>query len=97
MKVVVLNAGSGSQKCSLFEVPGSSLSGEALDPIWEAKLDSTAPDQPKGKLVIHVCRQGEDIEASSNRRECVDDGTNRAPIAYDLGGAGQDSEPGQRG
>ena len=63
MKVVVLNAGSGSQRCSLFELPVGSLSEEPLDPIWEAKLDSTAPDQPKGKLVIRVCLHGEEIEA----------------------------------
>jgi acetate kinase len=63
MKVVVLNAGSGSQKCSLFELPAGPLSDEPRDPIWEAKLDSTAPDQPKGKLVIRISRHGEDIEA----------------------------------
>jgi acetate kinase len=40
MKVVVLNAGSGSQKCSLFELPAGPLSDEPLDPISEAKLDS---------------------------------------------------------
>jgi acetate kinase len=68
MKVVVLNAGSGSQKCSLFELPAGPLSQEPRDPIWEAKLDSTAPDQPKGKLVIRISRHGEDIEAG-----CMDE------------------------
>jgi acetate kinase len=63
MKMVVLNAGSGSQKCSLFELPVGPLSDEPRDPLWEAKLDSTAPDQPKGKLVIRISRHGEDIEA----------------------------------
>jgi acetate kinase len=68
MKMVVLNAGSGSQKCSLFELPVGPLSDEPHDPIWEAKLDSTAPDQPKGKLVIRISRHGEDIEAG-----CMDE------------------------
>jgi hypothetical protein len=63
MKIAVLNAGSGSQKCSLFELPIGPLSDEPHDPIWEAKLDSTAPDQPEGKLVIRISRRGEDIEA----------------------------------
>src|ERR1700733_6499185 len=63
MKIIVLNAGSGSQKCSLFELPIGPLSDEPYDPIWEAKLDSTAPDQPEGKLVIRISRRGEDIEA----------------------------------
>jgi hypothetical protein len=43
MKVVVLNAGFGSQKCSLFEPPIGPLSDEPYDPIWEVNLDSTAP------------------------------------------------------
>jgi acetate kinase len=68
MKIVVLNAGSGSQKCSLFELPFGPLSDEPQDPIWEAKLDSTAPDQPKGKLVIGISRHGEAIEAG-----CMDE------------------------
>ena len=68
MKIVVLNAGSGSQRCSLFELPIGPLSDEPHDPIWEAKLDSTAPDQPEGKLVIRISRHGEDIEAG-----CMDE------------------------
>jgi acetate kinase len=73
MKAVVLNAGSGSQKCSLFELPAGPLSQEPCDPIWEAKLDSTAPDQPKGKLVIYISRHREDIEAG-----CMDEGATTA-------------------
>jgi acetate kinase len=68
MKIVVLNAGSGSQKCSLFELPLGPLPDEPHDPIWEAKLDATAPDQPKGKLLIRISRHGEDIQAG-----CMDE------------------------
>jgi acetate kinase len=73
MNIVVLNAGSGSQKCSLFELPAGPLSEEPDEPIWEAKLDSTAPDQPKGKLVIRISRRGEEIEAG-----CMDEGATTA-------------------
>jgi acetate kinase len=69
MKIVVLNAGSGSQKCSLFELPIGPLSDEPHDPVWEAKLDSTAPDQPEGKLVIRISRRGEDIDAGCMEEE----------------------------
>jgi acetate kinase len=63
MKLLTLNAGSGSQRCTLFELPDGALPTEPLEPIWEAKLDSTAPDQPEGKLVVKVTRGGEDAEA----------------------------------
>ena len=63
MKLLTLNAGSGSQRCSLFELPDGALPSEPLEPIWEAKLDSTAPDQPEGQLVVKVTRGGEDVEA----------------------------------
>jgi acetate kinase len=71
MKIVVLNAGSGSQKCSLFELPIGPIPDEPRDPIWEAKLDSTAPDQPKGKLVIRISRHGEDIDAGWMDKEAT--------------------------
>ena len=43
MMKVVLNAGSDSQKCSLFELPSGPLSEEPHDPIWEAKGVLTFP------------------------------------------------------
>jgi acetate kinase len=63
MKLLTLNAGSGSQRCSLFELPDGVLPTEPLEAIWEAKLDSTTPDQPEGKLVVKVMRGEEDLEA----------------------------------
>ena len=63
MKLLTLNAGSGSQRCSLFELPDGVLPTEPLEAIWEAKLDSTAPDQPEGELVVKVMRGEEDLEA----------------------------------
>lgn len=63
MKIVVLNTGSGSQRCSLFELKGTPPAAEPLDPIWEATLDSTAPGQPPGQLYIRV-RQGTEEAAT---------------------------------
>ena len=63
-KLLVLNAGSGSQRCSLFELPAI-LPDEPLDPVWEAKLDSTEPGQPQGKMILHAVKRGEAIEAGS--------------------------------
>jgi acetate kinase len=42
MNVLVLNAGSGSQMCSLFQV-GTHLSEKPLDPVWEARVETTSP------------------------------------------------------
>jgi acetate kinase len=64
-KILVLNAGSGSQKCSLFEVPDASLPIEPLEPVWESKFDSTAPGQPAGKIILRVRRGDEEIVAGS--------------------------------
>jgi hypothetical protein len=51
MNIVGLNIGSGSQKVSLFPSQEGKRYGDlAKEPIWEAKIDSTAPGQPPGKL-----------------------------------------------
>lgn len=54
MKIAVLNAGSGSGKCSLFDLPDEPLPVHPVEPVWEAKFDSTAPGQPEGQIVIKV-------------------------------------------
>ena len=59
MKILVLNAGSGSQRCSLFDLPDGELPEEPMEPVWEAHLDTGAPGQPEGKLVANVNRAGE--------------------------------------
>lgn len=56
MKIVVLNAGSGSQRCSFFDLPDGGFPTEPMEPLWEAKLDATAPGQPKGKILVRVNR-----------------------------------------
>jgi acetate kinase len=41
MKILVLNAGSSSQKSCLYEMTGDTLPQEPLKPLWEAKVDWT--------------------------------------------------------
>lgn len=41
MKILVLNAGSSSQKICLYEVTGDRLLTEAPEPLWEAAVDWT--------------------------------------------------------
>ena len=57
MKILVLNAGSGSQKCSLFEI-GAALPDDPPEALWEGEIDATAPDQPPGKMFVKAHVQG---------------------------------------
>jgi acetate kinase len=59
MNVLVLNAGSGSQRCSLFQI-GSQIPEVPLEPLWEAQIDSTAPGLTTGELLLKVHQKGQD-------------------------------------
>ncbi|HEY9639001.1 MAG TPA: acetate kinase [Coleofasciculaceae cyanobacterium] len=41
MKILVLNAGSSSQKSSFYNIAGDQLPDEPLTPLWEAQIDWT--------------------------------------------------------
>ncbi len=41
MKILVLNAGSSSQKSCLYEIEGKQLPAESPEPLWEATVDWT--------------------------------------------------------
>jgi acetate kinase len=41
MKILVMNAGSSSQKSCLYEVPASGLPEQPATPVWEAQIDWT--------------------------------------------------------
>ncbi|MEH2422233.1 MAG: acetate kinase [Nostoc sp.] len=41
MKILVLNAGSSSQKSCLYEIADKALSNQALQPLWEGKINWT--------------------------------------------------------
>jgi acetate kinase len=53
MNILVLNAGSGSQRCSLFQV-GDKLPEEPLEPIWKGGIESTFPGQSADELLLTV-------------------------------------------
>ena len=53
ISVLVFNIGSGSQQVSLY---GNRAGNHEFprEPIWEARIDSTAPDQPEDKFYIEI-------------------------------------------
>jgi len=50
--ILVLNAGSGSQKVALYAINSDSEAPSA--PVWEAALNSTTPGQPEGYFVAQI-------------------------------------------
>lgn len=55
MKILVLNAGSSSQKSSLYEIPDDRLPVEPLDPLWEGLIDWThQPGTAELKVKTHT-------------------------------------------
>jgi acetate kinase len=50
--ILVLNAGSGSQKITLYSI--NSDSKTASPPIWQAAINSTTPGQPEGYFVAQI-------------------------------------------
>ncbi|QLE59020.1 acetate kinase [Nostoc sp. TCL26-01] len=51
MKVLILNAGSSSQKSCLYEIPDDAIPTEAPEPLWEGKVNWT---QDRGVAEIEV-------------------------------------------
>ena len=50
--VLVLNAGSGSQKVALYSID-TDAKGPS-DPVWQAAINSTTPGQPEGKFLAQI-------------------------------------------
>ena len=50
--ILVLNAGSGSQKVALYAIHSDSEAPSA--PLWQAETNSTTPGQPEGRLVAQM-------------------------------------------
>jgi acetate kinase len=63
--ILVVNGGSGSLQLSLFVTRDSKVL--AKDPVWEARIDTTAPDQPPGKLYISVKTPGSNHQVEIDR------------------------------
>ncbi|MCE0482827.1 MAG: acetate/propionate family kinase [Methylacidiphilales bacterium] len=57
MNLLVLNAGSGSHKCSLFRV-GTVLPVEPLEPVWKAAIMATDPGSTSQELSLTVEGEG---------------------------------------
>jgi len=64
MKILVLNAGSSSQKSCLYDLPGDNLPTNPPEPIWEAMIDWTVL-AGKGVLTVKANGIKEKIELDS--------------------------------
>lgn len=82
MNIVGLNIGSGSQKVSLFSSQEGKRYGDlAKEPIWEAKIDTTAPGQPPGKLFVCLSINGVSHRAELGKSTTIEE---RLHFIFDL-------------
>ena len=71
MKILVLNAGSSSQKSCLYDLPGDNLPANPPEAIWEAMIDWTVL-AGKGVLTVKANGVKQKIElANSDRKEGI--------------------------
>jgi acetate kinase len=74
MNIVTLNIGSGSQKVLLFSSEqGRDDAGLAKEPVWEAKIDTTAPNQPAGKLFVFLKVNGASRQLELDRISTIEE------------------------
>jgi acetate kinase len=64
MNLLVLNAGSGSHKCSLFRI-GNVLPAEPLEPIWKAVIMATDPGSTAQQLSLTIECEGRKKESKT--------------------------------
>ncbi|MGF1493062.1 MAG: acetate kinase, partial [Microcoleaceae cyanobacterium] len=58
MKILILNAGSSSQKSCLYHLEGATLPEQTPEPIWEVTIDWTAsPDAGLMKIKANGIKQ----------------------------------------
>ncbi len=67
MKILVLNAGSSSQKSCLYNVAGETLPQQHPEPVWEANIDWTASTE-FGLLTIKANGIKQEIQLDLNHR-----------------------------
>jgi acetate kinase len=71
MKILVLNAGSSSQKSCLYDLLGDNLPANPPEAIWEAMIDWTV-SAGKGMLTVKANGLKQEIElANSDRKEGI--------------------------
>jgi len=61
MNILVLNAGSGSHKCSLFRLENV-LPAEPLEPVWKAAIEATDPGSTAQELSLTIECEGRKTE-----------------------------------
>jgi acetate kinase len=81
MNIVSLNIGSGSQKVLLFSSEAGQRNRLGKVPIWEAKIDTTAPGQPAGKLFVSLKVNGIPHREEVGRNTSIEE---RLLFAFDL-------------
>jgi acetate kinase len=54
MKILVRNIGSGSQRCSLFDLPETAVPAEPLDPLWGRNSTRLRPEKSGSRCVATV-------------------------------------------
>ncbi|BAU67369.1 acetate kinase [Stanieria sp. NIES-3757] len=64
MKILVLNAGSSSQKSCLYQLPADRLPNNPPEPVWEANLDLTVSSNG-AKLTVKTQKITKEIQFSS--------------------------------
>ena len=66
MKILVLNSGSGSQTCSLFDLAAAPDQLQSpREPIWEARVETTSLDGKAIRRDLTISREGKEIEQRS--------------------------------
>ncbi len=65
MKILVLNAGSSSQKSCLYDLPEDNLPTNPPEPIWEAMIDWTVLAE-KGVLTVKANGIKQKIELANS-------------------------------
>ncbi|MGB7443576.1 MAG: acetate kinase [Coleofasciculaceae cyanobacterium] len=68
MKILVLNAGSSSQKSCLYELGKNSLPEQLPEPLWQAKIDWTVSSD-YGLLQVETQEANQEIKLESDQRQ----------------------------
>jgi acetate kinase len=92
MNILVLNAGSGSHKCSLFRVENV-LPVEPLEPIWKAVIMATDPGSKAQELSLTIECEGKKTE----RKTLPSDLPSKKRIEYLLKRLQEDKSAGLNG
>ena len=68
MKILVLNAGSSSQKSCLYDLPQAHLPSQPPEPLWEAMIDWTV-QAGQGELTVKVNGEKQKIMLTTDDRQ----------------------------